>query len=515
MTWIGLAVALLSIGQAWGPAAAPGGSAVLAASTTGTLVVQTVDVNGDELHRTCFWLFTNAGGGVRGGFVTGFCSDDNGRSQANGLAPGSYLLDQIRSRPGYISSSQRIVAITAGKTTRLTLTNKGSGSTISVKKLDPDGNRLKDACFQVYKGQISNSSSIVAAACDGEDGKNDGSIHLYGAGSGSYSLYEARSPVGYFIRSSTTSLNIPSGGKTFSITVTNFPVDDPDNVVVTKKDQGSTVLPGACFAIFKNLGNGQFSGFVANACDGNDGAYDGKTIIGNIPPGSYVLQESRSPAGYQLGLGVAFTKAAGTVKKLTVHDKPGGTKLLVKAVDTNTLKALPGACWQVHVDNGSGGLGNFVTGGCDGSDGYGPNDGTFQVLGLPAGNYVLYQGTPPAGYKQASKRSFTITTGQAPKTITVKFKPTTGASSAEVQSAETTPTAPATVTPSPATPIATATTEPTTEPTVEPTETQTTEPTPTTESAPTEESLPTEEQSPTATEESDLPSTDGTPEATS
>jgi uncharacterized surface anchored protein len=453
-----------------------------------------VDANGGKLFGACFWMFTNAGGGVRGNFVISFCPG-SGRAQVDGLVPGSYLIDQIKTDPGYISYGQKAVTISGGVTLRIKLKNLSGGSSVSAKTVDSQGTRLKGACYRVYRGKISNSSPMIADYCDADDGKSDGYTHLYGLGLGSNTLWEGKTPDGYTVPTSTFALNVQSSGVTLRPTITNYPVEGPDSVVVTKQDEATNLLPGACLSIFLDPGTGRFGSFVTSVCDGNDGGYDGKVAFSSVAPGNYFLHESRSPLGYQIDVNLAFTKVAGQAKALTIHDQPGGTKLLVKAVDIDSGVALPGACWQVHHNDGNGGLGNFVAGGCDGGDGYGANDGTFQVLGLPSGSYVLYQGTPPNGYQQATKRSFNVNPGQTTRTITVKFRPVSAAAASQA-----TPSATPSASASPVSTVGTTvspTTEPTAEPTLSPTEAPTLEPaateTPTAEPTVTETPEPTSE----------------------
>lgn len=57
---------------------------------------------------------------------------------------------------------------------------------------------------------------------------------------------------------------------------------------------------------------------------------------------------------------------------------------------------LPGACFQLWADDGSGGRGNYVNGVCDGDDGV--VDGSILFAKVVPGHYVLQVVTPPPGY---------------------------------------------------------------------------------------------------------------------
>jgi uncharacterized surface anchored protein len=96
---------------------------------------------------------------------------------------------------------------------------------------------------------------------------------------------------------------------------------------------------------------------------------------------------------------------------------PAGT-VEIRKINAANSEPLPGACFSIFTDEGSGALGQWVAAGCDEFDAA-PKDGKLVLAGVPAGNYVLVEDRAPVGFKLAKKRTFTLANG-ATKVLTVK-----------------------------------------------------------------------------------------------
>jgi hypothetical protein len=468
----------------------------------GKLVVLKKNSGGTLLKGSCFIIHEDAGGGRLGPWVPGadrcdkYDGADNGRLEFAGLKPGRYVLVETRAPSNYYLATNWPFTIAAGETKTRTVVDGTGGSKVVITKVDQNGAVLKGACFNALV-EVDAILHMRAASCDGYDG-DDGKIVISGLRPGRYQLMESRVPSGY-LGSPLVPVVIPTSGGTVNVTIRNRSVEDPTSIIVTKVDPNGNRLTNACFALFKDAGNGTIGPHVRGTCDFvSDSLLNGKTYFLDIPAGKYVLLETRAPAGYQLGTKILVTKQNGAAAKKTVKNRPGGAVLTVKTRNADTNVALKGACYQVHRDAGNNRAGEHVAGLCDGSDGYGPNDGTTQAKGLPVGKYVLVQTRAPNGYPRANNRSFAIVSGETSEMITVKQRPS---STRQAAAAAETPAATPTRTP-PASP--TATNEPTVTKTPAPTDTSTPEPTAT--ATGTETPRPTETPAPT---ETPIPDADG------
>lgn len=465
-------------------------------STQGKLIVIKQNSSGQRIGGASFIIHRDAGDGRLGDWVQGMSQNDrfdatpnDGRVEFVGLQTGDYVLLEIYAPSGYYLANKVRFHFNAGQTLTKTVTDSSGGSNLIVSKTNQSGTLLKGACFNALIPVESNRYEMRAAGCDQNDGAIDGKTTISGLKPGSYMLAESVTPSGY-LAAPNTPFTIPAGGGTARLTIVNRLADDPSALVVTTTDTNGSILTNACFGLWNDAGGGKFGSFIRSTCDqSSDGKLDGKTTFLDVPAGNYYVNESRAPAGFQLGWSTAFTKSANAQRRITVKNTAGGSRLRIVTKNTDSGALLRSVCWQVHKDAGGGQRGNFVTGGCDGGDGYGANDGTWQAEGLPAGNYVLVESTPPSGYPRASNRAFSIAGGQVSKTITVTQRPTNSLQASDVETPRSAPSD----TPRP---TATKTPVPTKTPTTEPRATNTSKPTetpvPTDIPAPTETRVPTE-----------------------
>lgn len=472
------------------------------------LVIYTANAAGARLPGACYRIHQDAGNGVLGAYVTGMsqcdhhdATPDDGHVEFSGLPAGNYVLLESRAPSGYYLAAKWRFHISAGQRLPKTIVNDPGGSQLAITTTSVSGAILTGACFNALVSIGSNQWEGRASACDNYDAINGVSI-ISGLRPGTYLLSESQAPSGYLGAANTT-LTIPSGGGTVKVTVRDRPVNDPASATITTQDASGHTLVGACYGLFKDAGGGAIGSHLAGTCDWpSDGLQNGKTIFFDVAAGNYVLIESRSPVGYQVGAKIRFTKASGSPAQIKVIDQPGGASIQVKTVNSATNQVLLGVCYQVQKNAGGGKVGDFVTGGCDGGDGYGPNDGTWRAEGLPAGSYILIQGTRPSGFNHAPNRTFSVAAGQSSVALTVPTQPTAAVAAASTKSSIPSVTATATATLSAtmtqtatSTPGATVTPIATDTPTLSPTATATSTETAT----PTETATATETATPTET----------------
>src|SRR4029077_5438620 len=77
-------------------------------------------------------------------------------------------------------------------------------------------------------------------------------------------------------------------------------------IVVQQRGPGGTPAPGGCYEVTRT--DGPTPGFWKYGCDGQDsGGKDGTVVIGDLPAGSYRLQEGDPPEAYKLAPGLFST----------------------------------------------------------------------------------------------------------------------------------------------------------------------------------------------------------------
>ncbi|MEA2585315.1 MAG: hypothetical protein QOF33_3400 [Thermomicrobiales bacterium] len=470
-------------------------SPAVLAGDPGKVVVTKKDPNGNILAGACYQVFVNAGNGSLGAPVNGTSKCDrydeaqnDGRVRYTGIAPGKYVLWEYRSPKGYVVGKRVKFEVKAGQTTNLSVKNTPGGAELRVTTVNEVGTKLANACYGVNKDAGGGAQGeLVAGGSDGYDGPPDGVTSIGWLAPGDYVLSQVCATAGH-LKAKNRTFHVDAGQTIVKLTVKNLTDAPAGTLVVVKLGPNGKPLgggDGACFGVFQDGGNGRLGSFVKSRCDAHDGRADGLIKIGDIGAGNYILHESRSPEGHVVGGNTPFVMPADKPKRLSVRNAAGGIVLKVRTKDS-AGNLLAGACYQVHLDAGGGALGNFVAGGCDGQDGYGPKDGTNEFRGLPPGNYVLMMGTPPAGFPRASKKRFAITADQTARSLTIQYP---AAQSAGFQAAE----APTTTAEVP-TATATPTEEDPPEATATATETPTPEPTATDAPHPTEEPEPTAEQ---------------------
>jgi len=157
---------------------------------------------------------------------------------------------------------------------------------------------------------------------------------------GNYFLVESKAPVGY--KKAADSRFTIVAKTDVAATV----VDTPTTKAVIRK-QSETVRPltGACFEVDRaKSGGGRGEIAQKNTCDNADGKSDAYLTF-NLPPGDFILVETKPPGGYLKGADKPFTISAGLDTDLTVtnvlggsvRDRESGTGTFNKSLDAITI----------------------------------------------------------------------------------------------------------------------------------------------------------------------------------
>jgi hypothetical protein len=276
--------------------------------------------------------------------------------------------------------------------------------TLTIKKVGSDGGSQAGAVFTLYSG--SGTGGPVVGTCtinaDGNCVNNaPGSTFppTFKLNAGTYTLDETTVPNGYSKDASLPLTFTLAASETKTITVTDVKLA---NLIVKKVGSVGGSQVGAVFTLYSGSDT---SGAVVGTCtvnaDGNcvnDAA--GSTFppsFGNLSPGTYTLDETTVPSGYDkdASLPATFTLAQNETKTITFTDirQVGAIKILKKSTKTGNLVSQAGAVFSYDgssvTDNGAGDSDSAIDSIC--------------VSGLASGSYTVNETSPPHGYGATSE----------------------------------------------------------------------------------------------------------------
>ena len=336
----------------------------------GELIIQKRDsATGQPLAGAEFRVTTAAGCEVGLDGVIGdstltqngiFTTDSNGEIRITNLAPGAYVLTEIKAPAGYVmdTPSTNVVIGEGGDTQTVVITNSKAGSLIIDKRDSLTGEPLEGVTFKVTtstgefvpdeNGHIS-SNGIYKT-------DKDGKIQINGV-VGTLVVTEVEAILGYTIdpahQTQTVQVN-PNDTQT--IYFTNTP---STTLVIEKYIEGTTTpLEGVTFLVTNSSGamvgpsNGEY------ITDEN-----GRIVIDGLEPGITVTaREVKTLDGYVLdGAPKSIEIKAGEVQTLRFYNETKGT-LVIRKLDSVTKAPLSGVEFELtyadggYVDNANGHL---------------------------------------------------------------------------------------------------------------------------------------------------------------
>ena len=383
----------------------------------GELIIQKRDsATGQPLPGAEFRVTTAAGCEVGLDGVIGdttltqngiFTTDANGEIHISNLAPGAYVVTEIRAPQGYVmdSPSVNVVIGQGGDTQTVVITNSKAGSLIIDKRDSLTGEPLEGVAFRV-----TTSTGEYVPDEDGYISSNgiyytdrDGKIQIDGV-VGTLVVTETETIPGYTIdpAKQTQTVHV-NPNDTQTLYFTNIPTT---TLVIEKYIEGTTTpLEGVTFLVTDSSGAVVGSGNGEYITDEN-----GRVVITDLEPGTTITaREVKTLEGYVLdGAPKSIEIKEGEVQTLRFYNQKQGT-LVIRKLDKLTGEPLAGVEFELtyaeggYVDNADGhlsSLGLYTTN----------ENGEIRVSGI-TGTIVVKETKTVPGY--------TIDPGTQTQTVTV------------------------------------------------------------------------------------------------
>lgn len=336
----------------------------------GSLIIQKRDsATGQPLAGAQFRVATAAGCEVGLNGVIGdstltqngiFTTDSSGEIHITNLAPGAYLISEIRSPSGYVmdQASTNVVIGENGDTQTVVITNSKAGSLVIDKRDSLTGEPLEGVTFKVTTSTgeyVPDENGYISSNGIYKTDK-DGKIQINGV-VGTLVVTETKTIPGYTIDpGSQTQTVVVHPNDTQTLYFTNTP---STTLVIEKYIEGTTTpLKGVTFLVTDSSGavvgpsNGEY---VTNEA--------GRIVINDLEPGITVTaREIKTLEGYVLdGTPKSIKIKAGEVQTLRFYNEAKGT-LVVRKLDSVTKEPLAGVEFELtyadggYVDNANGHL---------------------------------------------------------------------------------------------------------------------------------------------------------------
>lgn len=319
-------------------------------------------------------------------------STANGEHTIDNLLYGTYYVKEITAPQGYILDSEPSAEITIKKTAAhgtITMTNeKYTAGSITVKKVDENGNPLAGAEFMLSGPKAEKKTT-----------DNSGVAEFTGLEAGKYYIIEKTAPKGYGRYDGTVTVEIkadgtatvddlPKGisfaGETVTLTWTN--TRDKGSISITKTGSANKSLQGAVFGLYKDAAAAE------KPIDTQQTDKNGEALFADLEAGTYYVKEIAAPNGYALSddvhtfiIGNGENAAWDCEKTITNQLKKYTLKLTKKGDDG---KLLQGVDFTLS--------GNGIT-----KKSASGQDGVVKFEGLPFGRYTIAETKAPQGYVPA------------------------------------------------------------------------------------------------------------------
>ncbi len=325
---------------------------------TGKLIVQKRDsITGQPLPGVEFRITTAAGCEVGLDGVIGtstltqngiFKTDSNGEIRISNLAPGAYVLTEIKSLPGYVmdSPSTNVVIGTNGDTQTVVVTNTPKGGLLIRKTDSVTGAPLPGVKFKITaaNGELVPDNEGLTSSNGLYTTDENGQIYLRKLNPNTYVVSEVETIDGYLLNAAPQTV-VVSEADTQVLSFTNMPLGG----LLVKKMDSATKEPLA-EVIFKIT---RTDGTVVGNSNGEYRTDErGFISLPDLEPGGYIVREVQAKSGYLLD----DTPHAVEIKDhqtytLEVFNQPLGN-LIINKLSSLDNSPLEGVKFQIKYANG-------------------------------------------------------------------------------------------------------------------------------------------------------------------
>ena len=326
----------------------------------GELIIQKQDRStGQPLAGAQFRVTTAAGCEVGLDGVIGdstltqngiFATDSAGEIHITNLAPGAYVISEIRSPSGYVmdQASTNVVIGEGGDTQTVVITNSKAGSLIIDKRDSLTGEPLEGVTFKVTTSTgeyVPDENGYISSNGLYKTDK-DGKIQIDGV-VGTLVVTETATIPGYSIDPATQTQTVQvNPNDTQTLTFYNTP---STTLVIEKYIEGTTTpLEGVTFLVTDS------SGAVVGP---SNGEYitdeNGRIVIDDLEPGTTITaREVKTLEGYVLDTAPKSIEIkSGEVQTLRFYNSKQGT-LVIRKLDSVTKEPLAGVEFELTYADG-------------------------------------------------------------------------------------------------------------------------------------------------------------------
>jgi len=324
--------------------------------------------------------------GNAGSFSQTVTTGADGTVTINGLFPGSYRVTEIGAPPTHNNDAPpQTFAVQSNELVRLTFRNTRRQG-LQILKVDPEGNALQGAVFQVARGSGQSLGSFITDV--------NGLIIIPSNQlvTGEYVVTEIQAPDGFLIDHANNPQRIfvdnTQQNQNYQLTFRNFRMPSIEVIKVDASDP-TIRLEGAVFRISNTMTGQRFEGTT----DANGRIYFPRLDLNT----TYIIEEVSAPAGHvNSGFRQEIVLRENRVHTVIVTNSQKPSLTIVK-VDDVTGERLAGATFRLRAENGS-----FHDATTD-------TNGTAIITDLEPGVYTLVEIQAPSGYIHDSTNSRTIT----------------------------------------------------------------------------------------------------------
>nr|WP_326153440.1 SpaA isopeptide-forming pilin-related protein [uncultured Oscillibacter sp.] len=324
----------------------------------GQLIVQKRDnITGQPLPGAEFRVTTAAGCEVGLDGVIGtstltqggiFKTDSNGEIRVSNLAPGAYVLTEIKAPAGYVMDepSKNVVIGTNGDTQTVVVTNTPKGGLLIRKTDSVTGKALSGVKFKITaaNGELIPDNEGLTSSNGLYTTDENGQIYLRKLNPNTYVVTEVETIDGYLLNAAPQTV-VVSEADTQVLSFTNMPLGG----LLVKKMDSATKEPLAD-VIFKIT---RTDGTVVGNSNGEYRTDErGFISLPDLEPGGYIVREVQAKPGYLLD----DTPHAVEIKDhqtytLEVFNQPLGN-LIINKLSSADNSPLEGVKFQIKYANG-------------------------------------------------------------------------------------------------------------------------------------------------------------------